>query len=185
MRKITKQAVEAFHDAKPFKKSDTEIKVLPNVTVMELFGSPIAYRYNDPDRTLSVTLAGWSSPAAMERLNGIDGVSVHKRRGVTYLNGTPWDGSLIDIEPPKKEQGESKLYPRKCSQTGEGMEKGWYCEGCGKYFKYKLHAAAHAIGHGFKDMDEAYKDGFMYYTEWEELDEDENYLLDGTLVEAI
>jgi hypothetical protein len=97
MRKLTKEAIAAFNEARPLKKSNTEIRVLPNVTVMVLFGNEIAYRYNDPERTLTITNCGWDTNATKERLNAIDGVSINQVKGQWFLNGELWDGSLIDI----------------------------------------------------------------------------------------
>ena len=97
MRKITKEAIAAFNEARPFRKDNTEIMVLPNVTVMKLFGNEIAYRYNDPDRTLMITNKGWQSDTTKERLNAIDGVSIRQVKGEWMLNDRAWDGSLIQI----------------------------------------------------------------------------------------
>lgn len=98
MNKISEQAVEHFLNAEPFKKSNMEIKVLPNVTIMLLFGNEIAYRYNDPQRTLSITNAGWKTATTKERLNSIPNVSISQVKGKWYLNGKEWNGKLIDIE---------------------------------------------------------------------------------------
>lgn len=98
MRKITRESVQAFMDARPFSKDNTTIEVLPNVTIMSLFGNRIAYRYNDPERTLSITNAGWFSNTTKERLNGIPGVHINQKKGEWYLNGEVWDGKLIDIK---------------------------------------------------------------------------------------
>ena len=98
MRAITEKAVEHFLNAKPFKESNTEIKVLPNVTVMLLFGNEIAYRYNDPKKTLSITNAGWKTNTTKERLNGLPNVQITQRKKVWYLNGKEWDGELIDVK---------------------------------------------------------------------------------------
>lgn len=87
----------AFMEARPFKKDNMTIEVLPNVTIMSLFGNRIAYRYNDPERTLSITNAGWFSNTTKERLNGIPGVSINQKKGEWYLNGNQWDGKLIDV----------------------------------------------------------------------------------------
>jgi hypothetical protein len=65
---------------------------------MDLFGNAIAYRYNDPDRTLSITNCGWESQTTKERLNGIDGVRINQKNGQWFLNGNEWNGKLIDIE---------------------------------------------------------------------------------------
>jgi hypothetical protein len=97
MRKITKQAVQAFMNAEKFNSGNTAVRVMPNVTVLELHGNEIAYRYNDPEKTLSITNAGWFSNTTKERLNGIPNVSISQKRGLWYLNGKEWNGELIDI----------------------------------------------------------------------------------------
>lgn len=97
MRKITEESVDAFMNARKFKKSNMEIQVLPNVTVMKLHGNPIAFRYNDPERTLSITDAGWSSNTTKERLNGIPNVSIQQKNWEWFLNGDKWDGDMIDV----------------------------------------------------------------------------------------
>jgi len=97
MRKITKQATAAFMDARPYKSSNTIVEVLPNVTILKLFGNKIAYRYNDPERTLSITNCGWQSVTTKERLNGLPNVSINQVKGQWFLNGKEWDGELIDI----------------------------------------------------------------------------------------
>tara|TARA_R110000822_G_scaffold53335_5_gene137668 strand:- start:21934 stop:22233 length:300 start_codon:yes stop_codon:yes gene_type:complete len=98
MRKITEESVNAFMNARKFKKANMEVEVLANVTILKLHGNPIAYRYNDPSRTLSITNAGWETPTTKERLNAIDGVSIHQKNWVWYLNDKEWDGELIDIK---------------------------------------------------------------------------------------
>ena len=97
MRKITEESVDAFMNARKFKKANMEIEVLPNVTVMRLHGNPIAFRYNDPERTLSITDAGWSSNTTKERLNGIPNVSIQQKNWEWFLNGDKWDGDMIDV----------------------------------------------------------------------------------------
>ena len=96
-RKITQEAVNAFLNAQKFNKANMSIEVLPNVTIMKLHDNPIAYKYNDPKRTLSITNCGWFSNTTKERLNAIPGVSIQQKQGVWYLNGNIWDGKLIDI----------------------------------------------------------------------------------------
>ena len=97
MRKITEQATEAFNNTRSFNKQNMEIEVLPNVTIMKLHGNPIAYRYNDPQRTLSIQNCGWASNTTKERLNSIEGVNISQRNFQWYLNVKEWDGKLIDI----------------------------------------------------------------------------------------
>ncbi len=98
MKKITKDSVKAFMNAETFKSSNTEVEVKPNVTILKLFGNEIAYRYNDPERTLSITNCGWKTATTKERLNGIDGIDVRQVKGVWYLNGNEWNGKLIDVK---------------------------------------------------------------------------------------
>jgi hypothetical protein len=97
MRKITKESLDAFMNARPFKKDNMVIEVKPNVTIMYLFGNIIAYKYNDPEKTISITDAGWQSRTTMERLNAIPGVRIHQNNWEWYLNGNKWDGKLTDI----------------------------------------------------------------------------------------
>ena len=98
MRMITQQAVAAFNNAESFKSGNTKVIVKPNVTVLLLFNNEIAYKYNDPKRTLSITNAGWESNTTKERLNGLDGVSIQQKAGIWYLNGKEWEGELIDVK---------------------------------------------------------------------------------------
>ncbi len=104
MRKITRESVDAFLNARPFKKSNMKIEVLPNVTVMMLHGNEIAYRYNDPQKTLEITNAGWRSNTTKERLNGLPGVSVNQHKWNWHLNGEQWDGSLVNVDEFVKQQ---------------------------------------------------------------------------------
>jgi hypothetical protein len=97
MRKITRDSVDAFMNARPFRRDNTEVTVLDNVTILKLHGNEIAYLYNDPYRTLSVTNAGWFSNTTKERLNGIPNVRIHQKNFNWYLNDKEWDGRLIDV----------------------------------------------------------------------------------------
>jgi hypothetical protein len=100
MRKITRDSIDHFLNARPFNRSNTRVEVLPNVTVLYLFGNPIAYKYNDPERTTSIQAKReWQTNTAKERLNGIPGVAVKQVKGEWYLNGKPWDGGYTDIIP--------------------------------------------------------------------------------------
>jgi hypothetical protein len=98
MRSITRQSAEAFMNAERFKKGNMEVEVLPNVTVLKLFGNSIAYRYNDPERTLSITNCGWDTPTTKERLNALPNVSIQQVNYEWFLNGMEWDGKLIDVK---------------------------------------------------------------------------------------
>ena len=97
MRKITEQSVNAFMNAEKFKSGNTVVEILPNVTILKLHGNAIAYRYNDPKRTLKITNCGWETPTTKERLNGIPSVNIYQKKGIWYLNEKEWDGNLIEI----------------------------------------------------------------------------------------
>ena len=76
MRKITEESVNAFMNAKKFNKQNMSVEVLPNVTILKLHNNAIAYRYNDPERTLSITNCGWFSNTTKERLNALPNVNI-------------------------------------------------------------------------------------------------------------
>tara|TARA_R110000824_G_scaffold396686_1_gene598463 strand:- start:43 stop:339 length:297 start_codon:yes stop_codon:yes gene_type:complete len=97
MRLITKQSVEAFMNAQKFKKANMSVEVLPNVTILKLYNNAIAYRYNDPQRTLTIDSCGWFTPTTKERLNALEGVNIQQKDFVWFLNGEEWNGSKIDI----------------------------------------------------------------------------------------
>ena len=97
MRNITIESINAFLSAKKFKKSNMQVEVLPNVTVLKYQSNEIAYRYNDPKKTLSITNCGWFSNTTKERLNGLPNVSIQQKNFIWYLNGNEWDGKLINI----------------------------------------------------------------------------------------
>jgi len=98
MRTITEKAIEAFMNAEKFKSSNTNVEVLPNVTILKLFNNAIAYRYNDPERTLSITNCGWQSNTTKERLNAIPNVNINQIKGSWFLNNKEWNGNLIDVK---------------------------------------------------------------------------------------
>ncbi len=98
MRKITEQSVNAFMNAKKFSKDNMSVEVLPNVTILKLHNNAIAYRYNDPKQTLSITNCGWFSNTTKERLNALPNVSICQKNWNWYLNGKEWNGELIDIK---------------------------------------------------------------------------------------
>jgi len=97
MRKITKESINAFMNAKRFKKQNTVVEVLPNVTILKLHNNTIAYRYNDPERTLTISNCGWFSNTTKERLNALPNVDIRQKNFVWYLNGKEWNGNKIDI----------------------------------------------------------------------------------------
>jgi hypothetical protein len=98
MRTITQKAVNALLNAQKFKLSNTEVKVLDNVSILLYQDNPIAYLYNDLERTLSIQNCGWFSNTTKERLNGLPNVKISQKNFVWYLNGKEWNGNLIDIK---------------------------------------------------------------------------------------
>jgi len=98
MRQITLDAVYAFMNAEKFKRDNTEVEVFENVTVLKLFGNKIAWLFNDPERTLTISNAGWDTKTTKERLNGIPGVHITQKNWQWHLNGQPWDGELVDVD---------------------------------------------------------------------------------------
>ena len=97
MRTITEKSIEKFLNAETFKNGNTSVEVLPNVTILKLFGNAIAYQYNDPERTLSVTNCGYETATTKERLNGLPNVKITQVKGKWFLNDVEWDGKLIDV----------------------------------------------------------------------------------------
>ena len=97
MRTITKESITAFMNAERFKKANMIVEVLPNVTLLKLHNNTIAYRYNAPQRTLTISNCGWFTPTTKERLNALPNVNIYQKAFKWYLNGKEWDGSKIDI----------------------------------------------------------------------------------------
>ena len=97
MRQITEQSVNAFMNAKKFNRQNMQVEVFPNVTILKLHGNNIAYRYNDPQRTLTVTNCGWFTPTTKERLNALPNVSIYQKNFKWFLNGEEWNGNKINI----------------------------------------------------------------------------------------
>ena len=98
MRQITNDSINAFMNAKPFSRQNMIVEVLPNVTILKLHNNAIAYRYNDPERTLSITNCGWFTNTTKERLNALPNVNIYQKNWNWYLNGKEWNGELIDIK---------------------------------------------------------------------------------------
>jgi hypothetical protein len=102
MRKITKESVKAFFNAERYFKNNTRTEVLPNVTILYLHNNPIAYRYNDPKKTLSIQNCGWFSNTTKERLNGIlDYIGkprIYQKNFSWFLDGEKWNGKYTDIK---------------------------------------------------------------------------------------
>ena len=103
MRLITKESVKAFLNGEKFNKSNMNVEVLPNVTILKYQGNAIAYKYNDPKQTISITNCGWETNTTKERLNGVISLSglnvnrIYQKNWQWYLDGKEWNGELIDL----------------------------------------------------------------------------------------
>lgn len=94
-RKITTEAIDAFMNDKPFHKSNMDVNSYATHTDLLLHGNQIAIKEG---YKIHITSAGWRTNTTKERLNAIPGVSISQKKGVWYLNGIQWDGSLIEIK---------------------------------------------------------------------------------------
>lgn len=99
MRKISKEAAEAFMKTKNYKKDNTEVYINEHsaggtITQMFLFGNLIA---EHSDTGLYITNAGFFTNTTKERLTALPGVSICQKNRAWYLNGQQWDGKRIRI----------------------------------------------------------------------------------------
>ncbi len=72
------------------------------------------------------------------------------------------------------------LYPRVCDYSNRGMVKGYTN---GDAYADESQTEALLKDFGYDDMDDLIEMGDFYYSEWECLDEDENFTSDGVLIE--
>jgi len=96
MRKITQDAIRAFRIRQPFKRGNTQVKVLDNSVALYLHGNMIA-EYA-ADGALYINDGGWQSNTTKERLNGLPNVFVYQRNFEWFLNGERWTGDWILVE---------------------------------------------------------------------------------------
>lgn len=104
MKKITEDAVYAFVNGFPFKRSNTEIRVRMEQESPENSPSKCVYFYLHGNLiakrigfALWVTNAGWPTNVTKERLNGIPEVSIYQKNGEWFLNDEPWSGCWREI----------------------------------------------------------------------------------------
>ena len=96
MRKITNEAVSAFLDRKPFKKSNMKVQLdFGGVWKLKLHGNTIASI--DEMNMLSISNAGWASNTTKERLNGLPNVRVQQKNWNWFLNGVEWNGEWTRV----------------------------------------------------------------------------------------
>jgi len=95
MRKITQEACRAFENAQNYKKSNTKVVRINEVSAeMYLHGNLIAY---SDESGIFISNGGWSSNTTKERLNGLTGVNIRQVNYRWYLNGDFWNGGWIRI----------------------------------------------------------------------------------------
>jgi len=70
MRQITQDAVIAFANDRPFRRANTEVRVLDGGTQLLLHNNIIAARFAGSGKVM-FTLAGWGTPTTRERVNGL------------------------------------------------------------------------------------------------------------------
>lgn len=90
MRKVTQQVCYAFEHNVPKTVGNTHTDGL----ALYLHGNKIAQHTSEG---LMVSTAGWDTNTTRERLNGLRGVSVYRRKGELILNGKKWDGEMVNV----------------------------------------------------------------------------------------
>lgn len=90
MRKITKATVNAFLNRETLIMDNT----VSTGDDLRLHRNKIAEHRADG---IYITTCGWETRTTFERLNGIPGVNVYKKKGDLFLNGILWDGDWIKI----------------------------------------------------------------------------------------
>jgi glutamine cyclotransferase len=122
MRKVTKITCSAFEANNAIKVSNTEVTVeyynydnytcKVQVVCLLLYGNLIAKKKYENGVLISfeITNAGWASNTTKERLNGLNGVSIHQKNYQWYLNGKEWNsgkGVMTDVNKWNAEMEET------------------------------------------------------------------------------
>ena len=98
MSKISDDAARAFERRQPFKRGNTEVKIVHYVDQSEvwlcLHGHLIAW---DGPYGRFVTCAGWPTQTTKSRLNALLGVEIKTVKGQLMLNSHPWDGDKSPV----------------------------------------------------------------------------------------
>jgi hypothetical protein len=86
MRKITKEAVDAFLVGKDYKKDNTKVNDFAGRTILMLHGHTIARKGAEG---VKISNAGWPTATTKDRLNGIlDALGkprIYQKKGVWYM----------------------------------------------------------------------------------------------------
>lgn len=109
MRKVTREAVQAFNGFRRFTRSGNgetavEVEVVGGrkVATLRLHGRAIARHTEGEPDSLEVHDGGYQSLTTKERLNGLPGVRVWQSDFQWYLNGVAWDGRWINVAAARK-----------------------------------------------------------------------------------
>lgn len=97
MRKITRDAIQAFYNDEFFKRSNTVVNTGEEGTYLVLHSNLIAFKIHCTGK-IFIRNCGRKSSVIKERLNGLKGVSIVQRKGEWYLNGELWDGFNKEIK---------------------------------------------------------------------------------------
>lgn len=95
MRKITREACNAFENGWDFKKNNTEVIRYDVRTELRLHGNLIAY--SDMTGTYISNGGVPMTNTTKERLNGLTGVHVYQTNFQVFLNNEAWNGDWIRI----------------------------------------------------------------------------------------
>lgn len=91
MRKITRDAVDAFLNGREFRQGNMRVEN----DKMYLHGNIIAWI--DCNNYLWICDGGYQTVTTKERLNALPNVSIKQKSFTWYLNGERWDGTQIRI----------------------------------------------------------------------------------------
>ena len=95
-RKISQAGAMALESKRNLHQSNTSVEIdSDGEWILKLHGNAISRIADNGD--LFVTTAGWNTPTTRERLNALNGVSVHQKNYQLYLNDKEWDGSWVKV----------------------------------------------------------------------------------------
>lgn len=96
MRKVTRDAVNAFDANRKFSRGSTAVVVKGGDVMYTLHGHIIAQK-RIGSHYVVIDTCGWDTVTTRERLNGLIGVHVNRSKGQLMLNGENWDGDEIIV----------------------------------------------------------------------------------------
>lgn len=113
MRKIEREACEAFIERRNWKLDNTEVRIEGEFVEMYLHGNLIAiqnFRDSSYHNWISVSTCGWDTNTTRSRIHRllcwlgcspVEGGGCGKRKGQLMLCGQPWDGRTACVDLPK------------------------------------------------------------------------------------